>query len=366
MTNTDDYYEILGVSKDATENDIKKSYYKLAREFHPDKAPSDKKEEYTKRFAKINEANEVLSDANKRQIYDQVGVEGLSADRNPFSQNGMNPFDMFPDIFGQMFGQGQARGRSRSNQSRKNKETIFQLKVSLVDAYKGTTKKLKITKTVVANKETKEPVDLKDLESTWSKCKKCEGEGQVVEIRQLGNMIQQTQRGCDKCSAKGVILKDKYMILEVTETLEIDVKKCVQDSEHIILEGGGNTTVGCLPGDLIIVFQVNDKHDLFKRHNNDLIYHHKILLSDALCGFSFKIKTLDDRTLFITCSDIIKPGSNKIIKGEGIKGADLKIEFEIIFPSQVFHKDKKRELLKLLPVPEKKVNKGNSDIEYKI
>lgn len=355
----EDYYDILGIKKDASESEIKKEYYKLARKFHPDKAPPDKKEEYTKKFQKIGEAYEVLSDQEKRQIYDSVGKDGL---KNGGMNPGMNPFDIFGDLFGGGFNMPGMRREQRGPV--KNTETIFPLNVSLKDVYMGIKKKLKISRKVIINKETKEVIK-DNLESTWTKCDKCRGQGMVMEMRQMGPMITQMQRPCNECNGNGSSLKNNYSIGDASEILEIQIQKGTQDGSHQIFQGLGNCAPGVLPGDLVIVFKVNDKQDNFARNqnSNDLIYKKTILLSEAICGASFKIKTLDDRSLFVTCNDVVKPGDLKIIKGEGINGANLIIQFKIDFPDSVSN-NKKKELLKHLPINDKQDKKLDDDVVY--
>ncbi|AYV77068.1 MAG: DnaJ domain protein [Barrevirus sp.] len=369
--NEDDYYSILGVNKDATENEIRKAYYKLAKEAHPDKAPEADKEEYTKRFEKIGEAYEVLSDADKREVYDQIGKEGLeqgSGSGNPF----MNPFEMFPNIFNNGnfpgfggFSQDQ-RGRQRGPQ--KNKETVFSLSVSLKDVVCGSTKKLKITRKAIMDKKTKEIIKDK-LEDTWSKCKTCKGQGQNINVRQMGNTIFQTQESCKPCKATGYILKNDYILEEYSDYIDVPVNKGTKDGYKHVLEDLGNCSIGSYPSDLVIIYQVSNTEGRFTRQGqtNDLIYEKSILLSEALSGTTFKIRTLDDRTLFINLDTIVKPGDTKVIKGEGINKGNLLINFTIIFPDSL-SKSKKKEILKILPVKDKdKIKtKGSNDISYNI
>lgn len=365
----DDYYEILNVGKDASDSEIKKSYYKLAREFHPDKAPDDKKDEYTKKFQKIGEAYEVLSDKEKREIYDSMGKDGL---KNGGMPNNMDPFDIFNSMFG---GGGNPFGGSgfgfnfgnqqNKQQKRKNKESVYHLNVSLKDVYKGITKKLKNTKNIIINKETGQKVETKDLESTFKKCGGCGGQGFTMEVRQMGPMITQTQKHCNSCQGTGCNLLEKYSLSQVTEIIEINIAKGAQNSQQYRFAEQGNYDVGVYPGDIIIVLQVEGSQNGFTRSGNDLIYVQNILLSDALCGSSFKINTLDDRVLFITCDDVIKPGARKVIPKEGIANGNLVIEFNVVFPDALSN-TRKKELLRNLPASENKVSKSNGDIEYKL
>ena len=352
----DEYYQILGVGRKASEGEIKKAYYKLARENHPDKAKD--KEEATKRFQKISEAYEVLSDPEKREIYDRVGKEGLKGGPQ------QNPFD----IFSQMFGANSNFGGFSFNQSqrgpRKNKETVFHLKVSLKDAYTGNKKKLKITRKIVVDKASKEQIKVADLENTWYTCSSCSGQGMGIEMRQLGpGMFTQQQTMCSTCSGRGNILHDSYTIDEVTEIIEVNIPKGVNQNHQIRMANSGNVLPGALPGDLIIVLNVPSSEKDFTRRGNDLYYSKKILLSEALTGSSFKIETLDNRILYISFNSAI-PNEHKKIPNEGIDGGSLVIVFDVVFPT--FPKEKKKELKKLLPFPQTKVEKNKDDVSYSI
>ena len=362
----DDYYSILGLSKGAKESEIKKAYYKLARENHPDKSSEDQREEATKNFQKIGEAYEVLSDPEKRSIYDVAGKEGLSGG------GGMNtnfdPFEMFSGMFGrsQNFSQGQ-----REHQRTKNKETVFPLKVSLTEVYTGKKKKLKITKKVIVNKNDKNTQIVENIEKTWKKCNECRGQGVVMEMRQLGpGFMTQTQRECNFCSAKGYTFSEEYELTEMSEIIEVEIPKGAQNNYQIRFPNQGNVIPGTYPGDLIVVFQVNNNENGYTRNqqgrnNNELIYEKKILLCEALCGSSFSLTSLDNRSLFITFSSVIIPGERKIIPREGILDANLIIIFDIVFPTS-FPKEKRKEIRKLLPTPINKAIKSKEDICYDI
>lgn len=349
------YYEVLGVSKNATSSEIKKAYHKLARQNHPDKFPEGEREEATKKFQKIGEAYEVLSDEEKRKIYDISGEEGLKGGM----PSNVDPFEMFASMFGgnNPFG----FSTNREPQVQKNKETVFHLKVSLKDVYTGKKKKLKVTQKVIVSKESKDVIE-DNLERTWEKCGSCNGQGAVMEMRQMGNMITQTQKICNSCSGKGFQLLDEFKIEEVSHIIEVNIEKGAFDNSHIRFRNQGNVTVGTYPGDLIVVLQTEEREKGFLRNGQDLIYQKKILLSEALTGTSFKISHLDDRKLYISISSAI-PGERKIIKGEGIKNGNLVIIFEVIFPE--LSKEKKKEIKKLLPLVEK-VKKDEKDVVYSI
>ena len=341
-----DYYNILGIDKNAKESEIKKTYYKLARECHPDKVEADKREEATKKFQEIGEAYEILSDPEKRKIYDQYGKDGLTQ-----GATNVNPFDIFSQMFGQNFNMNVNANR---NIKRKNKETIFPLNISLTNVYKGLTKKLKVSRKIIINKETKEKIEIKDYENTWKKCEKCGGHGAIMETRQIGpGMFSQNQRSCDNCNGKGFMFLENYELFEISEIIQVDIEKGIQNGKNILFSNLGNTSAGYLPGDLIIIVNCSDEEKGYIRKGNDLIYHKKINLSEALCGTNFILNSLDNREIKISYTDVITPGEKRVIKNEGIEkneginNGDLIIIFEIIFPKNIL-KENKNKLKKIL------------------
>ena len=338
-----DYYEALGLEKGATESEIKKAYYKLARENHPDKVESSKREEATKRFQKIGEAYETLSDSEKRKIYDQFGKEGLTNN----GQNNVNPFDIFSQMFGNQFGNNFGFNMQQQNQrNSKNKETIFSINISLSEVYNGLEKKLKVTRKIIMHK--KEKLDVKIYEKSWKKCDKCQGQGFFLETRQIGpGMLSQSQKTCDLCSGKGHTLLPDYTLEETSEIITIIIEKGIQNGKKILFPNLGNASPGYLPGDLIVVVNATNQENGFIRDQNNLIYQKKIKLVDALCGTIFNIKTLDNRVLNISYNDVITPGEKRVIQKEGIAGGPLIIVFEIEFPATISSKQKLRKLLEI-------------------
>ena len=363
------YYEILNLKKDATKSEIKKAYYKLAQKYHPDKVSENDREEATKKFQEIGEAYEVLSDPEKRKIYDVSGKEGLDSGFSGFSEN---PFDIFSRFFGgngfptnfpTNFSNNFSNSFSRTRK-RKNKETIFNLNISLKDVFLGKKKKLKITKKVVVNKETKETIS-EDLEKTWKDCSPCQGQGATVEMRQVGHsMFTQSQKICSICQGKGSIFYPEFEIQEITEIIEIDIPKNADNKNSVRIPEAGNVTPGSYPGDLLVVLYINNQENGFTRKGNDLYYEKQIYLYEALAGSSFKIKHLDDRSLYISFESVI-PGEVKKIPGEGLNGHNLIISFEILFPDKLT-KEIKTKLKSLLPTPSEKNTKKEKDIIYQV
>lgn len=357
-----DFYEILGVKKEASESELKKAYYRLARDHHPDKKETEEeKKEATVKIQKINEAYEILSNPDKRKIYDQYGAEGLNSlntpQGNPFGPG--SPFNFsggsgFPFSFNggnmenifNMFGQGRQQGPNNPNTVRKNKETVFEVRISLRDVYLGLTKKLKVSRKIINKKGSSSKVI--DYPETWTPCSTCRGIGMVMrQVQVAPGFISQTQAECEACSGKGFLLKPDYFMDDASEIITLEIEKGVKNGKMIRFPDLGNCSPGCLPGDLIVVITAVDSENGFTRleGGNDLLYNKIISLEDALCGTNFKIKTLDGREIKVFYTDIITPNEKRTVSKEGINGGSLHIHFNIDFPTQIRNKEKLRVLL---------------------
>jgi len=337
-----DYYAELDVAKNSSSDELKKAYHKLSLKYHPDKS-HDKKEEYTKKFQIISEAYEVLSDPEKRKIYDEHGVEGLKMQN---SQQG----PPIPNIFNMFFQQ---------QPKLKSKEIVHTVNLTLREAYTGVIKKLKITKKVIMRNGL---VVRDNLEKTWQTCKGCNGQGMITTMQQQGNMIFQNQQPCNKCNGLKVNLLPEYTLGESVEVIELNFPKGTRDGEQHTFENQGNVYPGILPGDIIFLTKVENTSGNFTRNGNDLNYKQQLLLSEALCGGGFRITTLDDRKIFITLTDMITPNTVKTIKGEGMPSGNLVITFDIVFPS--LNDTQKQQILELLP--KSSVSKNNDEVGIKI
>jgi len=344
---TEQLYKLLGIEKNATQNDIKKAFRKLALTHHPDKGGDPEK------FKEITKAHEILSDPEKRNLYDQYGLEGVES-------GGGGP-SMGSDIFDLFGGGGSRRGR---NEKKRGEDIMFPLKVSLEDLYNGTSKKLRLTKSVLC--KTCDGKGGKGANDTT--CKDCRGQGIRVIIRQLGpGMIQQMQTTCDKCNGEGSVIaeKDKCKACEgnkVTKekkTLEVFVNKGMAHGTKIPFKGEADEAPNTIPGDVIVVLQQTD-HSLFKRDGPNLFLKKTITLQEALCGFQFTITHLDNRILLVKSEEIVyTPGSFKAIKDEGMPQVknpyargSLYVEFDVEFPKpDQLSSAVKQQLQKLLPSP---------------
>uniref|UniRef100_A0A0D9WJP7 J domain-containing protein n=1 Tax=Leersia perrieri TaxID=77586 RepID=A0A0D9WJP7_9ORYZ len=337
-----DYYKILGVDKAASDDDLKKAYRKLAMKWHPDKNPNNKKEAENK-FKQISEAYEVLSDPQKRAVYDQYGEEGLKGQVPPpgatffstggdgpnvFRFNPRNAEDIFAeffgssspfggmgggmgggpgmrmgggggprfsssifgdDIFGSGFGggaDGHHHGMHAGGGGRALKAPAIERKLpcSLEELYKGTTKKMKISREIA------------------------DASGKTIPVEEI---------------------------------LTIDVKPGWKKGTKITFPEKGNEQPNVIPADL--VFIIDEKpHPVFTRDGNDLVVTQKIPLAEALTGYTVQLMTLDGRSLTIPISSVISPGYEEVVRGEGMpipkdpsKKGNLRVKFDIKFPSRL-------------------------------
>jgi len=346
-------YDVLKVSRNASDSEIKKSYYKLAKEYHPDKNP-----DAGEKFKEISFAYEVLSNPEKKETYDRYGLEGLKD-----GAGGPGGFggDIFSDLFGGFFG-GMGGGR-RGSRQRKGEDTFHPLRVTLEDLYNGKTSKLQLKKTVICKKCN----GVGGKAGANQSCKTCSGRGIQVTLRRLGpGMMQQMQSVCSACHGEGEVINEKdrckdckgAKVTQETKILEVHVDRGMKDGQKIYFRGEGDQQPGMEAGDVIIVLQLKE-HDTFTRNGSDLSCTYNLGLTEALCGFQFVIKHLDGRDLVIKSppGEVIEPGAVKMVKGEGMPGyrntfesGNLFIKFTIVFPPKNFADEKViKELERLLP-----------------
>nr|ACN39991.1 unknown [Picea sitchensis] len=333
------YYDILGVSKSATPDELKKAYRKAAIKNHPDKGGDPEK------FKELAQAYEVLSDPEKREIYDQYGEDALKEGMGGGGAS-HNPFDIFESFFGGSFGGSSfGGGSSRGRRQKQGEDVVHPLKVSLDDLYNGTSRKLSLSRNVICSK-----CKGKGSKSGASgRCIGCQGSGMKVSIRQLGpGMIQQMQHVCPDCRGSGETISDKdkcgqckgSKVVQDKKVLEVHVEKGMQHGQRIVFQGEADEAPDTITGDIVFVLQLKD-HSKFKRKGDDLYVEHTLNLTEALCGFQFPLTHLDGRQLLIKSSpgEIIKPSQYKAINDEGMpqyqrpfmKGR-LYIHFNVEFP----------------------------------
>ena len=270
-----EYYDILGVSKDSDDSTIKKAYRKLALKYHPDKASEENTEVYTEKFKSISEAYGVLSDPEKKQVYDQYGKEALNGNGGP----GVNPFDIFNDIFGnsgafgghgfpqgmhgfppgvhvRMGGMGgHPFGFQQGNFVKKTKDTAIRIEVSLQDIYKGTSRDVKVKRNI---------------------------EGKNEET-----------------------------------TIKINIPSGCQDGIKMVKKAAGNKQVDHEPGDVIIVI-THEEHPVFNLSENHIVMQKEISFGSSLIGVKFTVKHLSGELITVKVDNLIEDGDLRVIKGKGI------------------------------------------------
>ncbi|KAF3102968.1 Type I HSP40 co-chaperone [Orbilia oligospora] len=338
------YYQSLGVEADATEAQLKKAYRLNALKYHPDKNPSP---EAAEKFKELSHAYEILSDPQKRQVYDQYGEEGLSG---AGADMGMSAEDLFSQFFGGMGGMGGMFGGGGNMQQqgpKRSRDIVHVHKVSLEDLYKGKTSKLALQKTVVCGKCN----GIGGKEGSVTKCKGCGGAGMKTMMRQMGPMIQRFQTVCPDCNGEKEIIKekDKCKACQGKKTvferkvIHVPVDKGMKDGQRITFQGEGDAGPDIIPGDVIFVIE-QKPHARFQRKDDNLFYKAEIDLLTALAGGTIAIEHLDERWLQVQIlpGEVISPGELKIVRGQGMPSyrhhdyGDMFIQFEIKFPPKHF------------------------------
>lgn len=328
-----DYYDILGVSKGSSADEIKKAYRKLAIKFHPDKNPDDKSAE--DKFKEAAEAYEILSNPEKKQRYDQYGHAGVGAASGGgggYGGGGMNMddiFSQFGDIFGggggggspfdSFFGGGQQQSRG-GRRVAKGSNLRIKVKLTLEEIANGAEKKIKVNKQVTC--KTCDGTGAKDRSSV-STCSTCGGSGAVRRVTNtiLGQM--QTSSTCPTCNGSGSQITSKCNschgegTVRGEETISINIPAGVSDGMQLSMSGKGNAAPnGGIPGDLIILIE-EMPHETLKREGNNIVYDLHVSIVDAALGFSAEVPTIDGKAKIK-----IDPGtqSGKLLrlKGKGI------------------------------------------------
>jgi molecular chaperone DnaJ len=350
-----DYYEVLGISKGASADEIKKAYRKKAIQFHPDKNPGDKTAE--EKFKEAAEAYDVLSDDNKKARYDQYGHAGMSSSGGGgggygggFSGGGMNMddiFDQFGDIFG--FGGGGGSRNTRKRNVNRGSNIRIKVKLTLEEVAEGAVKKVKINKYVGCDACNGSGAKNSTAVKT---CTTCHGSGQVAQIQNtiLGRM--QTVTACPSCGGEGSVIADKCNkcfgdgVVRGEEVVEIKIPAGVEHDMQLSMSGRGNAGPRKgLPGDLLIVIEEED-HEHFKRDGQNIIYDLALNFADAALGTSVEIPTLGAKAK-IKIDAGTQSGKVLRLKGKGLPSinsygrGDQLIIVNIFTPHKVSAEEKK-------------------------
>jgi molecular chaperone DnaJ len=295
-----DYYEVLGVSKDASEAEIKKAYRQMALKYHPDKNPNNKEAE--EKFKEAAEAYDVLSNAEKKQKYDQFGHSGMG-NSGGFSGGGMSMEDIFShfgDIFGGAFGDFGGFGRSQGGGRRMNRGSNLRIKVRLTleEIANGVEKKLKVNKYNACS--LCHGTGAKGG-SAYRTCNTCGGTGRVTRVTNtfLGQM--QTTSSCPACNGEGQSITEKCTscfgegVVKGEEVISVKIPAGVSEGMQLSVSGKGNAAArGGAAGDLIVLIEEIEHPDL-KRDGNNLLYEHYISFPEAVLGTTIEIPTIDGK-----------------------------------------------------------------------
>ena len=321
-----DYYELLGVSKSADEKEIKKAYKRLAMKYHPDRTKGD--EAKTEQFKKIKEAYEVLTDSQKRSMYDQYGHAAFEQGGFGHGQGGGGGFGDFNDIFGGAFGDIFGGGRSRQRGPQRGSDLRYNMELSLEEAVKGVKKEINIPT----------GVHCKSCNGSGAKkgtsahnCQTCHGTGQV-QMRQGFFAVQQS---CPTCGGKGKVIKEPCEHCygqgrqQTNKTLSVSIPAGVDNGDRVRLAGEGEAgETGAPSGDLYVEVYVRE-HPIFQRDGDTLYCEVPISFTQAALGGEIEVPTLDGR-LKLKIPPETQTGRMFRLRGKGVKSVRSRVEGDML------------------------------------
>ena len=353
---TTKYYDILNIDKTADSEQIKKAYKKLAMKWHPDKNPNNK-DEAEQKFKELSEAYQVLSDPQKKEIYDSYGEEGL---KNEERGGGENPFNSPDDIFKMFFGGMGGSGEnlfSRQYKNPKVDEKIVNIPISLKDIYNGSKKKITLKiKQLCSKCSGNGGLNVKT-------CGACNGQGITLINRVIGpGMIQRMQMHCQVCSGQKKVIDTKCNLcngdgrVTVEKSFLIVIEPGSENDDTKIFSNEGDEKINEERGDVIFILK-EEKNKEFIRINNNLIYSHNVTLGDTLVGTQVIFDHVNGSKFIYTENNIIQHNSYNLFKNKGmpIKNkqncyGDLYVVYNIIYPNKIISDNEKNIIKNILPV----------------
>ncbi len=344
-----DYYEVLGVNKNATDEELKKAYRKLAKKYHPDANPDNKKEAEAK-FKEVNEAYETLSDPQKRRMYDQFGADGpqgFGGGQGPFGQggyysytsSGFNGFDDFGDlgdIFSSFFGGGFGGRNSsrRQNGPRKGADLNVTIDITFEQSFSGVEKEIVITRNEDCT--TCHGTGAKPGTSV-TKCTVCNGTGQVKQVQNtiLGQM--QTTRTCSACHGTGEIIKEPCPEcggrgkVRKQPKIKIKIPAGIDNEQTVVLRGEGEPgEKGGPKGDLYITVRIK-RHSIFTRKGNNVLCEIPISITQATLGGEIEVPMVDGTKEKYKISEGTQTGTKFTIRNKGFKSINSNSTGDFVF-----------------------------------
>ena len=349
-----DYYEVLGVNKNASEDEIKKAYRKIAIKYHPDRNPGNKEAE--EKFKEAAEAYDVLHDKQKRQQYDQFGFDGPTGAGGfgGFGGAGMNMddiFSMFGDIFGGRAGFGGFGGGQRRPQQHRGSDLRLKVKLSLNEVANGVTKKFKVRKDITCSHCHGSGAEAGSGTET---CQTCHGSGVITQTTQSIFGMMQTQGVCPTCNGEGHVIKNKCKhcggsgVVKGEEVVEINIPAGVAEGMVVNVPGKGNAGMrNGISGD-IQVFIDEEDNDIFVRDGNNLIYNPLLDFPMAALGGDVEIPTIEGTRLKVKIDNGTQPGKTLRLRGKGLPAVqgyghgmgDLIVNISVYVPKTLSREEK--------------------------
>lgn len=335
MADKRDYYEVLGISKNASEDEIKKAYRSLAKKYHPDMNPGDAEAEA--RFKEVNEAYAVLSDSDKRAKYDRFGHDAFDPASGGGGYGGFGGFGGadfdFGDIFSSFFGGGGGSSRSRANAPQEGDDVGTRVSISFEEAAFGCKKEVSF-----ARIESCPDCGGSGAQgsSDVEKCPECHGLGRVTVRQQTMLGYMQTQRTCQRCAGRGKIIKNPCKNcngkgrIRINKKLEVNIPSGIDDGQNIILRGQGSAGLNGGPsGNLIIEIRVREDK-IFRREGNNIYCEVPISFAEATLGAEIDVPVLGGGSEKFRIPEGTQSGSEFTLRGKGIPDINTKRKGDMI------------------------------------